>query len=132
MSEHSPVSRKPASSDTGPNLTDRVLARVNDARGRTGSSRQAPVAQVETPPLPAVLDPLAASMTRSPEELRQERSLRRVFLDLGDSYREYRRRTGAPVSEDVRAAANRFRRERNVPALVLVAASLDELDILPW
>jgi hypothetical protein len=77
-------------------------------------------------------DPLAASVTRSPEQLREARSLRRVFLDLGDSYREYRRRTGAAVSEDVRAAAVRFQRERSVPALVRVAASLDQLDILPW
>jgi hypothetical protein len=64
--------------------------------------------------------------------VREARSLRRVFNDLGDCYRDYRRRTGVPVSEDVRAAANRFRRELNVPTLVLVAASLDELDILPW
>jgi hypothetical protein len=77
-------------------------------------------------------DPLTASETQSPEQLRTARSLRSVFLDLGDSYREYRRRTGAPVSEDVRAAANRFRRERNVTALVSVAASLDQLDILSW
>ena len=119
------------SSDDARSLTDRVLARVNDAavaldlraratRPKSGRRR------------PAVSDPLAASLTRSPAQLREERSLRRVFLDLGDSYREYRRRTGAPVSEDVRAAAVRFRRERNVPALVLVAASLDQLDLLPW
>jgi hypothetical protein len=131
MSDHSPVPGTSASSGKGPSLTDRVLARVNDAATaldlRASASR--PKARRRRP---AVLDPLAASMTRSPAELRQERSLRRVFLDLGDSYREYRRRTGAPVSEDVRAAANRFRRERNVPALVLVAASLDQLDILTW
>ena len=117
-------------SEDARNLTDRVLARVNDAAvaldlraraTRPKSGRRRPVS-----------DPLAASVTRSPEQLREERSLRRVFLDLGDSYREYRRRTGAPVSEHVRAAADRFRRERNVPSLVSVAASLDQLDILPW
>jgi hypothetical protein len=131
MSDKSSVPRTSASSDSEPSLTDRVLARVHDAATaldlRTRASR--PKARRRRP---AVTDRLAASMTRSPEELRQERSLRRVFLDLGDSYREYRRRTGAPVSEDVRAAANRFRRERNVPTLVQVAASLDQLDILPW
>jgi hypothetical protein len=131
MSNSSSVPGASASSGKEPSLTDRVLARVNDAATaldlRARASR--PKSRRRRP---APLDPLAASVTRTPEELRQERSLRRVFLDLGDSYREYRRRTGAPVSEDVRRAADRFRRERNVPALVLVAASLDQLDILPW
>jgi hypothetical protein len=112
-------------------LTDRVLARVNDAALaadlRDRASR--PKARRRRP---SPSDSLAASATQSPEQLRTARSLRRVFLDLGDSYREYRRRTGAPVSEDVRAAADRFRRERNVTALVSVAASLDQLEILPW
>jgi hypothetical protein len=66
---------------------------------------------------------------RTPEEVREVRSLRRVFLDLGDIYREHRMRTGAPVSEDVRDAANRFRGELNVTSLVAVAASLDQLEV---
>jgi hypothetical protein len=36
------------------------------------------------------------------------------------------------VSPDVRDAAYRFRRERNVASLVAVAASLDEIEALPW
>lgn len=56
------------------------------------------------------------------------RALRRVFLDLGDSYRDYRRRTGEPVAPEVRDAALRFRRELNLTSLVSVAASLDRLD----
>ena len=63
---------------------------------------------------------------------RDARSLRRVFRDLGESYRAYRRRTGQPVSDDIRAAADRFRKERDITALVSVAASLDRLAILPW
>ena len=131
MSDVSPVQGTSESHDRAHSLTDRVLARVNDAATALDLRARASRPKARRPRLP-VSDPLAASVTRSPEELRQERSLRRVFLDLGDSYREYRRRTGAPVSKDVRAAADRFRRERNVPALVLVAASLDQLDILPW
>lgn len=112
-------------------LTDRVLARVSDAAAAADQRAKA------TRPKSGrhrsrANDPLAAHATRSPEQVREARSLRRVFNDLGDCYRDYRRRTGVPVSEDVRAAANRFRRELNVPTLVLVAASLDELDILPW
>jgi hypothetical protein len=55
-----------------------------------------------------------------------------VFVDLGTSYREFRRRTGAHVSPEVRAAAYRFRREGDVTSLVGVAASLDQLEALPW
>jgi hypothetical protein len=94
-----------------PTLTDRVLARVQEA---------AKVADRRT-------------LRRRAQGLdREARSLRRVFRDLGDSYRDYRRRTGEPVSPDIRAAAEHFRKEPNVTALVSVAASLDRLEILPW
>src|SRR6476660_1915981 len=98
-------------------LTDRVLARVSDAAAAADQRAKA------TRPKSArhrsrASDSLAAHATRSPEQLREARSLRRVFHDLGDCYRDYRRRTGAPVSDDVRAAATRFRRELTMPALV--------------
>jgi hypothetical protein len=53
-------------------------------------------------------------------------------VDLGTSYREFRRRTGAEVSPEVRDAACRFRRERDVNSLVAVAASLEQVEALPW
>jgi hypothetical protein len=112
-------------------LTDRVLARVNDAA--LAVDRRAKATRPKaTRHRAEASDALGADATRTPEQLRQERSLRRVFHDLGDCYRDYRRRTGAPVSEDVRAAADRFRHERTMPTLVSVAASLDHLEILPW
>ena len=118
------------SNDARQTLTQRVLARVNDAslaadlraRGSRPKARRRRPASSKSAP----------DVTQSPEQLRTAQSLKRVFVALGDSYRDYRRRTGAPLSEDVRAAADRFRRERNVTALVSVAASLDELDLLPW
>jgi hypothetical protein len=67
-----------------------------------------------------------------PEEVRAQRSLRRVFLDMGDSYRAYRRRTGEPVSAEVRGLADRFRRQQDTTSLVAVAASLDALGVLAW
>jgi hypothetical protein len=129
------MSERPSlSGDSDPQaqtLTDRVLARVNDAA--LAADRRAKATRPRSARRRAESsDPLAAGTTRSPAQVREARSLRRVFLDLGDCYRDYRRRTGAPVSEDVRAAANRFRRELTVPTLVGVAASLDQLDILPW
>jgi hypothetical protein len=129
---HSPS--RPSGSDPAPlpqSLTDRVLARVSDAGlavdRRANATR--PRAARRRPGAP---DPLSASATRTPDQVREARSLRRVFHDLGDSYRQYRRQTGAPVSPDVRDAANRFKRELNLTSLVSVAACLDELDILTW
>lgn len=133
MPERPSRSAGPDSAATpSPTLTDRVLARVNDAGlvidRRVNASH--PRASRRRPPL--LEDPLAASATRTPEQVREARSLRRVFADLGSSYRQYRSRTGAPVSPDVRAAAYRFRKELSVPSLVAVAGRLDELKILTW
>jgi hypothetical protein len=96
---------------------DKVLSRVSDAGlsiDRRAHARR---------------NPLPSDATRTPEQVREARSLRLVFSDFGDSYREFRRRTGAPVSADVRDAACRFRRELSVPSLVSVAAKLEELQI---
>ena len=76
--------------------------------------------------------PRPADDALAPEEVREQRSLRRVFRDMGDSYRAYRRRTGEPVSTEVRGLADRFRREQDVTSLVAVAASLDALAVLTW
>lgn len=92
-------------------LTDRVIARIKAARRdvQLRSRRQ------------------SKGRSRRGSD-GDSRALRRVFLDLGDSYREYRRRTGEPVAPEVRDAALRFRRELDLPSLVSVAASLDRLD----
>jgi hypothetical protein len=112
-------------------LTDRVLARVSEA-GLALDRRARATRPRASRRRPAARDPLSASVTRTPEQLREERALRRVFLDMGDSYHAYRRRTGAPVSPAVRDAAYRFKRELNITSLVAVAARLEELDTLTW
>ena len=93
----------PTSRSPGPArhpLTDRIIARLEDAQ--------------------------PAPHRRSPHSVR---ALRRVFLEFGESYRSYRRRTGEPVSAEVRDAALRFRRQLDLGSLVSVAASLERLDI---
>jgi len=89
-------------------LTDRVLARIKDAHrsvnGRTGLGRRRRAGNTDV------------------------RALRHVFIELGQSYRSYRRRTGEPVSAEVRDAARRFRRELDLVSLVSVAATLERLD----
>jgi hypothetical protein len=110
-------------------LTDRVMARVVDARSavdrrenatRPKSKRRqrAPVEQSSNGP--------------TPQMLREAESLKRVFRDLGVSYREYRRQTGEPVAPAVREAAYKFRSDPSLTSLVSVAGHLDELDILTW
>ena len=131
MADLPPNPAKSRSASSPESLTDRVLARVSDA-GRAVDRRARATRPKSGRRDPAPPDPRSASATRTPEQVREARSLRRVFRDLGASYRKYRRQTGAPVSSDVREAAYRFRRELNVASLILVAASLDELEILPW
>lgn len=63
---------------------------------------------------------------------REMRALRRVFRDMGRTQRTARRQTGQAPSPIVREAAIAFRKEPSLPALVLVAASLDEVGLLTW
>ena len=122
MSDSSSGSPESPSSQPSHTLTERVLARVRDAE-----------AAMDLPPSRRRQDaPSHSTNGGTPEQVRRARSLRRVFVDLGTSYREFRRRTGATVSPEVRAAAYRFRREGDVTSLVGVAASLDQLEALPW
>lgn len=104
-------------------LIDRVLARVREAGVAVDQRARA------TKPNKSQR---SVDSTRTPEEVRELRSLRWVFHDMGESYREYRRRTGARVAPAVRDAADRFKREQNVPALVMLAGCLDELEVLSW
>ena len=89
-------------------LTDRVIARIKDARrvvqGGVRKGRRRRSTDSDT------------------------RALRRVFLELGDNYRSYRKRTGEPVAPEVRDAALRFRKELDLMSLVSVAATLERLD----
>lgn len=104
-------------------VTLRVLERVQKARttdALTPRSRRRRA------------DRLRAGPKATPEQAQDARSLREVFLDMGDSYRAYRRRTGEPVSAEVKGAAERFRRQRDLTSLAAVAASLDRLQGLTW
>jgi hypothetical protein len=107
-------------------LTARMLARVNVARllvdRRANATR--PKSRRQRPARPA------STSSLSLEELREFHSLRRVFRDLGVSYRRYRGQTGGHVVPGLRDAAYNFRAEPSLTSLVAVAAFLDELDLL--
>jgi hypothetical protein len=110
------------------NLFDRVQARVAEAAfvldRRSSASR--PKSHRRRPVLATALE----GDSRSHEEVLAEQSLRRVFRDMGVSYRRFRKQTGTPVAPGLRDAAYNFRAEPSITTLVAVAAFLDELDLL--
>lgn len=110
-------------------LTERVKARVIDARIAVDRRERATRPKSKRRrSAPVELSPDGPS----PQELRESESLKRVFRDLGVSYRQYRRQTGEPVAPAVRDAAYKFRAAPSLTSLVSVAVFLDELDILTW
>jgi hypothetical protein len=109
-------------------LTERVLARVANARlaadERASGSPQK--SRRRRPASPSLTD----SGSPSADELRDAESLKRVFRDMGISYRRYRSQTREPVVPGLRDAAYTFRAEPSLTSLVAVAAYLDDLDLL--
>ena len=117
----SKISPRPLGSDTiesPENLTDRVAARV--VRARLALEHRA----IANPSRLQALDPKVVG------ERRETQSLRRVFREMGTSYRRYRKQTGGPVTPGLRDAAYHFRAEPSLASLVAVAAYLDRLDLL--
>ena len=114
-------------SDEALTLTDRVAARVIDARlaieRRSGEYRpksgRSKSGTIQT-----------LNQATSAGEQREAQSLRRVFRDMGVSYRRYRSQTGGPVVPGLRDAAYKFRADPSLASLVAVAAYLDDLDLL--
>jgi hypothetical protein len=110
------------------NLFDRMQARVAEAAfalDRRATASRPKSHRRRVPLVTAVEDG-----GRTPEELLANQSLRRVFRDLGVSYRRFRKQTGTPLTPGLRDAAYKFRAEPSLTTLVAVAAFLDELDLL--
>jgi hypothetical protein len=121
----------PSSTESPRSLTDRVLARVTDA-GYAVDRRASASRPKARRSRPAISTPTTGAASRTADETRETQSLRRVFHDLGHSYRRYRRRTGEPVQPALREAAYKFRQAPSLTSLVSVAAFLDQLEILTW
>jgi hypothetical protein len=128
MSDLTPRPGRPVASGADRPLVDRLRDRVVlahetlERRDRAGPPRT----HRRTRPRRG-----AAGDARIP--LSQEvRALRKVFVELGAVYHEYRRRTGAPVSVPLRTAATAFKDEPSLMALVPVAGFLDDLELLDW
>jgi hypothetical protein len=117
-----------SSSELPENLFDRVQARVAEAA--FALDRRATATRPKSHHRRASLATALGDSSRSSEEILAEQSLRRVFRDLGVSYRRYRKQTGTPLTPGLRDAAYNFRAEPSLTTLVAVAAFLDELDLL--
>jgi hypothetical protein len=115
MTTSSESSESPISPDRP--LLDRVRERVNRAAASLGTEQRGE--RRTAPP----------SDSGAPREMR---ALRRVFREMGRTQRTTRRQSGQAPSPVVREAARAFRRDPSLSALVLVAASLDEVGLLSW
>jgi hypothetical protein len=118
MSNTSPAPLGSDTTESRENLTDRIAERV--MRARLALEHRATANPSSSPPA----DPRVVG------ERREVESLRRVFRELGISYRRYRRQTGGPVTPGLRDAAYQFRAEPSLTSLVAVAVYLDRLDLL--
>jgi hypothetical protein len=107
-------------------LTGRMLARVNLARLAVDRRANATRSRLTGPRRARPASPHAPRL----EEVRESRALKRVFHDLGVTYRCYRSQTGGRVAPGLRDAAYDFRKAPSLTSLVAVAAFLDERDLL--
>lgn len=115
-----PESPERSSSSTRP-LIERVRERVDKAAASLGDRGRQERRGTKT---------TARTLGSGPP--RETRALRRVFREMGRTQRTARRQTGQAPSPVVREAARAFRRDPSLSALVLVAASLDEVGLLSW
>jgi hypothetical protein len=128
MANLPPTPSGSAFNDLPNTLTDRVAARVIDAR--LAIERRAGASRPKARRARAVSPVTGSTDSKTAGELREAQSLKRVFRDLGVSYRRYRSQTGGPVTPGLRDAAYKFRADPSLASLVAVAAFLDELDLL--
>ena len=128
MSKQPPRPKSSQLGDSSRTLTDRMQARVADAR--LAIERRASATRPKSKRRRGSSGSPSTSIWQLSEEARESQSLRRVFRDLGVSYRRYRSQTGDPVTPGLRDAAYNFRAEPSLTSLVAVAAFLDELDLL--
>ena len=115
----SPKSPEIPSSPVRP-LIERVRERVDKAAASLGPTGRSERRGAKSAP------------TLSSGVPREVRALRRVFRDMGRTQRTARRQTGQAPSPVVREAALAFQEAPSLSALVLVAASLDEVGLLSW
>ena len=118
MTDLSPRSISSENAEPIPSLSDRMAERVMNAR----------LAIESQPNARRVSSPHHDSKTTAQD--REIQSLKRVFRDMGSAYRRYHSQVRGPVVPGLRDAAYSFRADHSLPALIAVAAILDELDLL--
>lgn len=81
------------------------------------------------PPAARPASAAASVAPRTPAELAESRAQHQVFLKLSVRYEEHCRRSDLAESPALCDAADRFRRERSLGALIAFADLLDELGV---
>ncbi len=105
-------------------LIERVQARVTEVGLALDRPSRRPRRQ--RPPT------LASAAPTAPDAEREARSLRQVFLELGDAHRRHRQLTGQHASPALRDAAWAFKKAPSLTSLAVVAGFLDEDGLLGW
>jgi hypothetical protein len=105
-------------------LIERVQARVTEVGLALDRPSRRPRRQ--RPPT------LASAAPATPDAEREARSLRQVFLELGDAHRRHRQLTGQHASPALRDAAWAFKKAPSLTSLAVVAGFLDEDGLLGW
>jgi hypothetical protein len=111
--------------DSTESLTERIRGRVDVAR--VAVDRRA---NATRPQIGSRAGRPADSAWNDEEEARIAQSLKRVFRDLGVTYRRYHRQVGGPVAPGLRDANYKFRERPSFDSLVVVAGYLDGLKLL--
>jgi hypothetical protein len=112
-------------------LAQRVQARVAEVGLAFEQRARASRPRAKRPRTPRVA---SGSDTGTPTSARSHEasSLRRVFNELAITHRQFRLRSGQHASPALRDAARAFKEAPSVPALVTVAAFLEEDGLLEW
>lgn len=114
-----------------PTLADRVKARVAEAE------RSLELGATETngaprkrgrPPRAKKTSTLALSQASK----RESESLLKVYREMREIYRGYRRRAGTPAVPELRTAVTAFKRGQSLTSLVVIASFLDDRKLLAW
>jgi hypothetical protein len=114
-----------------PTLADRVKARVAEAE------RSLELGSTETNGAPRKRGrPPRAKKTStlglSQASKRESESLLKVYREMRELYRGYRRRAGTPAVPELRSAVTAFKRGQSLTSLVVIASFLDDRKLLAW
>jgi hypothetical protein len=113
-----------------PTLSDRVKARVAEAE-RAIELRSTDTNGPRKRGRPARAKK-TSTLGLSQVSKRESESLLKVYAEMRELYRGYRRRAGTPAVPELRSAVHAFKRGQSLTSLVVIASFLDDRKLLAW